>query len=499
MIVQCDQCQTRFKIPDEKVTEKGVKVRCTRCQHTFRVSRAPAAAVPPPAPIAPDFDELDAPTRVGSLSPELLASLRAPEPPPAPSPPPPPPPPAFDPFALDATSPAAPVYNPAAMIAPEPPPPAPAFDPFELPHQPAPSPTPEFDPFELPPDAGDPPSGQSSAAADPLGDPFALDSRGAPDPLAQEDVGGGGFEPADPFGGDAFEPSNPFGGDELTAAPAAATEDPFAQMSGPEFGSEPDARAMFDVPSKPAARSSSFETSTETSTNSSAALALNPPADPAPAPKKPAGVPLGALKVSGPAKNELADAPTRRRTGRGLVAAILNIGIAAVLVAALLVALSAWVQGGRVDASTFTVENLKALFAPPSSVVAVDVTNGLYLTREGREVFYVRGEAENRSEQAQRVRVQVEVLDGSQRVKVASVLAGSNPSPEALHAVTTREQLEALRAELDKNAVTLAPGARAPFLVPFFEYPPNLGSYQLRVTILPESGEAGGGGETAKR
>ncbi|NNB91506.1 zinc-ribbon domain-containing protein, partial [Corallococcus exiguus] len=44
MIVQCEQCQTRFKIPDEKVTEKGVKVRCTKCQNTFRVAREPAPA-----------------------------------------------------------------------------------------------------------------------------------------------------------------------------------------------------------------------------------------------------------------------------------------------------------------------------------------------------------------------------------------------------------------------------------------------------------------------
>ena len=39
MIVTCPQCQTRFRIPDERVTAKGVKVRCTRCRHTFRVSR----------------------------------------------------------------------------------------------------------------------------------------------------------------------------------------------------------------------------------------------------------------------------------------------------------------------------------------------------------------------------------------------------------------------------------------------------------------------------
>ena len=39
MIVKCERCQTRFKIPDEKVTDKGVKVRCTKCQHTFKVVR----------------------------------------------------------------------------------------------------------------------------------------------------------------------------------------------------------------------------------------------------------------------------------------------------------------------------------------------------------------------------------------------------------------------------------------------------------------------------
>ncbi|EPX58804.1 hypothetical protein D187_003519 [Cystobacter fuscus DSM 2262] len=54
MIVKCEQCETRFKIPDEKVTEKGVKVRCTKCQHTFRVVREEVSpAVPAPAVVAP--------------------------------------------------------------------------------------------------------------------------------------------------------------------------------------------------------------------------------------------------------------------------------------------------------------------------------------------------------------------------------------------------------------------------------------------------------------
>ena len=56
MIIPCKQCHTRFKVPDGKVTARGLKVRCSRCGHTFRIfpdsvgeqggDPAPAAARP---------------------------------------------------------------------------------------------------------------------------------------------------------------------------------------------------------------------------------------------------------------------------------------------------------------------------------------------------------------------------------------------------------------------------------------------------------------------
>lgn len=39
MIIQCEQCHTKFKLDDSKVTEKGVKVRCAKCKHIFTVHK----------------------------------------------------------------------------------------------------------------------------------------------------------------------------------------------------------------------------------------------------------------------------------------------------------------------------------------------------------------------------------------------------------------------------------------------------------------------------
>ena len=64
MIVQCDQCQAKYRIDDAKVGEKGVKVRCTKCQNSFIVKKeapleaaAPVEAAPPPPPPPPEPEQ----------------------------------------------------------------------------------------------------------------------------------------------------------------------------------------------------------------------------------------------------------------------------------------------------------------------------------------------------------------------------------------------------------------------------------------------------------
>lgn len=39
MIIQCEKCKTRFRLDDSKISEAGVRVRCSRCTHTFVVRR----------------------------------------------------------------------------------------------------------------------------------------------------------------------------------------------------------------------------------------------------------------------------------------------------------------------------------------------------------------------------------------------------------------------------------------------------------------------------
>ena len=39
MIIQCEQCNTKFRLDDSKIKDTGVKVRCAKCKHVFTVTR----------------------------------------------------------------------------------------------------------------------------------------------------------------------------------------------------------------------------------------------------------------------------------------------------------------------------------------------------------------------------------------------------------------------------------------------------------------------------
>ncbi len=67
MIIQCEECSTRFRLADEKLKSTGTKVRCSKCKHVFTVmppEPEPAEEVPAPVeeqPVAAATEDVSAP------------------------------------------------------------------------------------------------------------------------------------------------------------------------------------------------------------------------------------------------------------------------------------------------------------------------------------------------------------------------------------------------------------------------------------------------------
>lgn len=531
MIVKCEQCQTRFKIPDDKVTDKGVKVRCTKCGHTFRVTRetAPAAAAAPaasptavtakaPAVKVPldsadpfsKFGGTSVPPREEQTRPGVFAlgveasrmpDLGRPVPPP-PAPPtarpattspfdfqslvPPPPPskpaaPAAQPAPFDfaslvsapasaAPAPAAPppapapfdfsaLTAPAPVASPAPPPPPPRTS---APARPIDAPPMSFDFSSLgpPPPAAPPPppSGPRAAAASPKPPP---PSEAATIPSAFPTLGG-------PPPGDLL-------GDIPSPTPGGALlDDPFASAAQPSLSSIPaDA-------SKEEARNALFDMA-------AAAPPMEPPPPSAPPSTEivspPPGVPRSSPSNTAAPVPRPPDPATER--GRRALGLVVNVLIAAVLVVGLVVVGTATVNEGKLDLDAMGA-SLKALVTPASDFTAEDISNGLYDTKMGRPVFFVRGVVTNRSGASTRVRVRAEILDGATLVRSAEVVAGSPPSPEELFRLAEATEVKVLMERASTKAPAVEAGGAAPFLVTFAEYPPDLKAFRVRVTARPE-------------
>ncbi|WNG60494.1 hypothetical protein F0U59_41680 [Archangium gephyra] len=175
---------------------------------------------------------------------------------------------------------------------------------------------------------------------------------------------------------------------------------------------------------------------------------------------------------------------------RRLASLAAQLMVAAVLVVGLLAVAMAWLNDGRMELSP---ERMRELVSPTRPLVAKDLSNGLYETGAGHSLFFVRGEVENRGTSAIRVKAGVALYEGDQRVKSAEGIAGAVPTPEELFQLTSPADAETLRARLDAAAKEVAPGARAPFVVFFYEYPSDLADFRLEVTLEQQTAVASGG------
>jgi predicted Zn finger-like uncharacterized protein len=457
MIVTCEQCQTRFKIPDEKVTDKGVKVRCSKCSHTFRVtkpvdpfarfgagSEPNSAEVTRPGVFALGVEATKSPALgskraassnsmapaatpggdavpfdFSSLSPPAaVPSLQVPR---APEIPAPPAPPAFDFSALAVPSLSAPVTGAApsafdfsSFVAPSVEPAAPVPEPAEPFSQPF-APAPSFD---------------FSTASQVTAAPGTLPS----------------FE---------FERSSSPSGDRFSAHSSAAAP---VNESSP-FGGAEGARALFDMPEP------------------SALPDIPLPEEEIPPPVE---IPLPHVRPSSP-QSVVNASPMRRSTRWNAVGVVVHVFISTLLVMGGLVVGSAFLNEDKLSIDSLSLENLRNTFAPSVDFYPVDVSNGLYETRAGRSVFFVRGDVVNHSHRPVRVVVRAEIVEGDKVVRFAESWAGAPATPEEIHLIDSLDALNALNVKVEKRATEVPANGAAQFVVAFTEYPPQLNGFRVRV------------------
>ena len=322
MIVKCENCQTKFKVSDEKISEQGTLVRCSKCEQTFEVVRSGASPADTATPIADPPD-------LASLEDELFGDLPG----------------------GDSES-----EVPYDAYSPPPPPPK----------------DPDHSLFEMPP------------------------------------------------------PSQP--------EPAAVAA---RELLPPEEALLPPSPARSALLGPPGLR---------------------------PLPPKPSA----------------ARTPKLRRIVTGLA---VNLAIATGLLLVLGAVGAIYANDGKLDSSAFSIRRIGSTLRATGGAIALESWNGIYDTKSGKPVFYIRGEAQNTSAAAAKLKVRAEILDGAQLVRAAEILAGAAAGPEELYNIASSKDADALATRLEAAAATVASGGRAPFLVTFYDYPPNLSAFRLKVTV----------------
>jgi hypothetical protein len=123
---------------------------------------------------------------------------------------------------------------------------------------------------------------------------------------------------------------------------------------------------------------------------------------------------------------------------------------------------------------------------PSTDIVATKIVSGVYDTAGGKQVFYIRGRVENRSEKVRGpVRVTAELLaDGAPEGR-AETIAGAEPTPEDVWSLKSPADAEKLTRSLETSAVErkLQPHQSIPFFAVIAEPPQDLQNHRLRVHV----------------
>jgi predicted Zn finger-like uncharacterized protein len=465
VVVQCPTCQSKFRIADEKVTDRGVRVRCTACKNVFQVKKpgsgagdAPgpgttmdlsslgAAAVksggsgrpptgpvrPATGPVRPSTDKVQAGgTRVPTDKVHPAASR-----------------PSTDKVRSAAARPSTDKVRAAAArpgAAQSDKDAARRLDVDDL-----------FGMAEL---TGDAPL---AAAAEAAADRAPAASKAAPslpgfDDLELE------FEEK-PAPKTARPPSPPPAPDDsLSVDPLQAVASAL-DVDAPE-SSEPVLELADPFAAVGAADSRPAVTAEERPAKSSELRPRTDPVRPRTDPMRPSSKPVP------PPPEEQEMAP-----GRALISSALTGFLGATLAIVVVIA------------AALSDENAAARlgFGTAADVVATGVVSGIYDTAGGKPVYYVRGRVENRSDKVRGpVRVTAELVgDGAAEAK-ADAIAGSEPTPEDVWSVRSAADVEKLTRTLQSARVErkIAPGASLPFFAVIPDPPADLVKHRLHISV----------------
>ncbi len=513
MIVQCAECGTKFRLEESKIGQRGAKVRCSKCQHSFVVQRPPAigldlgtdpnararvelaGAAPPAGSNQAGTAQgagfaIDQPTTDLTSVPNLGARA-----------------PAAQPLTTDPSLPALP-EAPAA--------PGVLLGGPELPDLPGASELPELPPAESKdpihevqtavytvPDAireasqaeqeasGSgavvPPglSAQEVAAIDLEDD----DATGVvpPEVLAQAKAAAAaeshdGIPSAEADLIDDDEVTLVSDGEDPVAGRDALPGDPFASAASGSVVA-PGSGDPFAPPGDPSAAEDLF--SGEGALGRIQPAVIGGDSAPAPVDRAPATPGLAALDDAVPTVVESKSGEGSERKGWSLGVKLVTtlIGVAILGAGVLL-----WIGGGRLDLSLVGVGNEAGKAAAHyRGVHPVAMRSVLYPTRGGKEVLVFVGRAENRADEARTHVAAVAELRNRRGELVTSARApvGIALSPAFVADLTDRQSLDDAYAVLarEQGEPRLASKAVAPFTVVFLQPPKGLADLEHTVRL----------------
>ena len=509
MVVQCPNCQSKFRIADEKVTDRGVRVRCTACKNVFQVRKG-GEMKPADSAVTGTTQEMQAldPALLGGLAgaakPALARSPAAPQasaPPPMGAPstgamprrvppqggslPPLPKPPGLAPARPRGTLPRPPGLEPSANGPPPKPrlqaddlfgmaeltgetaamPGSPLSSQQSLPPVPKPPPgkPPARPPPGRPPGAGTKPPPLPPKPAQPPRPP-ALSADDFDVDLGGDGAGSRPLAPPDP----QRQPRPPPPPPEAARPPAApppppsGVEDTLAEAPPPEPG--PVKLGQFKTLLKDPFEGVDLGGGEQR--EGASELSADRLGEKAKPERKPAEPP--------PASNSEPIPQTSAR--RELVSSALTGLVGAAL--ALVVVLFAAISEG--DGASFNP------FAHRSEIVATKVVSGLYDTASGKPVFFVRGRVENRGKKIRGpIRVVAELVAENGAEAKSEALAGTEPSPEDVYGLRSPAEVDKLNRLLTRNDAErrVPPGGSLPFFAVISDPPQDLQRHKLHVRL----------------